>query len=415
MGCEYLKKILIVDYIIGGGFAEEDLPLDRLAEGYAILRASIEQFAMLGYKVSTLIDQRLMQHIRISPIHDFISVATHEDFITGLQVLSEKADYSMTSAPESKGILKDLSSIMSNSKSQYLGSSPESIEIAADKLKTMEVAKKLDLYVPATFSPSYSDSFDKILSEVDILGFPLIVKPIDGSGCQGLTKATNPDGLRFGLQSAHSVTNMERCIVQEYIEGTPISTSLVANNEDVYPISINHQNLRLDSKKYTGNYIGGEVPYSIPKYHDEIIESSVKLVKELGLQGFVGVDLIVGDEGVFIIEVNPRITVPFVALKEIASKNLAQLLIDVKENGKNIPEIKLKGCATFSKITVPAEISKKSRFERVTGIDGVQAPPLAIGSGSHAYSLIMGVGPTVDQARKDFQRVKSEVLETLSG
>lgn len=410
-----MKKILIVDYIVGGGFAEEDLPLDRLTEGYAILRSCIEHFAMLGYKISTLIDQRLMQHIRISPIHDFISVATHEDFITGLQILADKVDYSMTSAPESKGILKDLSLIMQNSKSLYLGSKPESIEIAADKIKTMELAKKLGLNVPATFSPSYSDPFDKIKSEVDILGYPLIIKPIDGCGCKGLTKATNADGLRFGLQSAHSVTNMENCIVQEFIPGVPISVSIIAKNKKAYPISINHQNLRLDSKNYSGNYLGGEIPFSIPEYHDEIIEASLKLVKEMNLQGCVGVDLIAGEEGVFVIEVNPRITVPFIALKEIASQNIAQILIDLIEHDKEVPEITFKGFVTFSKVSIPSSVSKKARFERVTGIDGVQAPPLSIGNNSHTYSLIMGFGSTMVQARKDFQKVKNEVLKCLSG
>ena len=123
-----------MDYITGGGFAEDDLPLERLSEGYAVLRACIEQFSMQGYKIATLIDQRLMQHIRITPIHDFISVSTTEDFINGLNHFGDQVDYSLTIAPESKGILKDLSSMMTNSKSQYLGSKPEAIEIAADKI-----------------------------------------------------------------------------------------------------------------------------------------------------------------------------------------------------------------------------------------------------------------------------------------
>ena len=107
-----MKKILVIDYIVGGGFSEEDLPMDILAEGYAILRASIEQFAQLGYKISTLIDQRLMQHIRISPIHDFKSVSSHEDFVNGIKEFSEEVDYSLTLAPESKGILKETVNIL---------------------------------------------------------------------------------------------------------------------------------------------------------------------------------------------------------------------------------------------------------------------------------------------------------------
>jgi predicted ATP-grasp superfamily ATP-dependent carboligase len=348
-----MKKILIVDYITGGGFAEEDLPLDRLAEGYAILRASIEQFAQLGYKITTLIDQRLMQHIRISPIHDFKSISTHEEFLTGIRSFADQVDYTLTLAPETKGILKDLASIIKGSRSVYLGSKPESIELAADKLNTMNLAKELGMNVPATFSPNCNDPLEKIAEEVDILGFPLIVKPIDGIGCQGLTKVTRLDNLSYGLQAAHAVSGMDNCIVQEFIEGTPISTSLLANGENVYPLSINHQNLRMDSARKIGHYVGGAVPFEVPKYKDEILHTSVELVKHMNLRGFVGVDLIVSKEGLFVIEVNPRITVPFIGINNIASTNLAQQLIDVIDKGKIDKKLLLRGYATFSKITVP--------------------------------------------------------------
>ncbi|MHA1504264.1 MAG: ATP-grasp domain-containing protein [Candidatus Heimdallarchaeota archaeon] len=409
-----MKKILIVDYIVGGGFAEEDLPQDRLAEGYAILRAAIEEFAELGFEIATLIDERLMQHIRISPIHEFKSVATHDDFISGIRSFSEKVDYALTLAPESLGILKDLSSIMTNSKATYLGSKPESIEKAADKLKAMDLARELGLNVPATFSPSFATPFDEILAEVNILRFPLIVKPIDGIGGQGLTKVNNEDDLRFGLQAAHAVTAMDECIVQEYIPGTPISTSLLANGKKVVPLSINQQNLRMESLKSAGRYLGGEVPFDIPKYHDEVIEASVKLVEQMNLIGFVGVDLIVGEEGVFIIEVNPRVTVPFVAIKDLASSNIAQMLIDMVDEGNINSGCKLNGYAAFSKITVPSAVSKKAKNEKASIIDGVLSPPFPIGTNSNSYSLIMGIGDTITNARKDYQRTKKEVFKNLS-
>jgi len=395
---------------VGGGFAEEDLPVNILAEGYSILRSCIEQFAQLGFKIATLIDHRLMQHIRISPIHEFKSVSSHEDFVSGIKAFADQVDYALTLAPESKGILKDLSSIIVNSQATFLGSKPDSIEQAGDKLKTMNLAKELGLNVPATFSPSYNDSFDKIQSEVDVL----IVKPIDGVGCQGLTKVTNPKDLGFGLQAAHAVTSMDNCIVQEFIEGTPISTSLLVNDDKVVPISINHQNLRLDSMKKSGDYLGGEVPYSIPKYNDEIFETSVKLVEQMNLNGFIGVDLVVGEEGVFVIEVNPRVTVPFIAINELANRNVAKELIEIVEKGKITGEIKLNGSATFSKITVPSTFNKVARFERAAIIDGVLSPPFPVGNNSHSYTLLMGLGATMEMARKNFRNIKNEVLKSLS-
>ncbi|HUT80612.1 MAG TPA: ATP-grasp domain-containing protein [Candidatus Bathyarchaeia archaeon] len=409
-----MTKILIVDYIVGGGFAEEDLPLERLAEGYAILRSCIEQFAQLGFKIATLIDHRLMQYIRISPIHDFISVATHEDFVNGIKSFAETCDYTLTLAPESKGTLQDLATIMINAPSKYLGSKPESIELAADKLKTMNLAQELDMNVPATFSPNCNESFDKIAEDVSILGFPLIVKPIDGMGCQGLTKVSTIDELRYGIQSAHSVSGLDNCIVQEFITGIPVSTSLLVNGETVVPLSINHQNLRMDSKKSIGNYIGGSVPYDIPENHDEIITISTELVQHMDLKGFVGVDLVISDEGVFVIEVNPRVTIPFIAINNLASENLARELVSIIEKGKSEKPIKLNGYATFSKIMIPYEINKIAKYEKVTAFDGVLSPPFPIGNIKHTYALLMGMGSTNELARKDFQRVKNEVLSNLS-
>ncbi|NHJ46519.1 MAG: ATP-grasp domain-containing protein [Asgard group archaeon] len=410
-----MKEILIVDYITGGGFAEEDLPLDRLAEGYAILRASIEQFAQLGYKIATLIDHRLMQHIRISPIHEFKSVSTHEEFLSGIKAFTDQVDYTLTLAPETKGILKDLASLSKSSKSLYLGSKPESIEKAADKLQTMNLALELGMDVPATVAPNCNDPFEEIAEQVEMLGYPLIVKPIDGIGCQGLTKVNRMDNLLYGLQAASAVSGMDNCIVQEFIPGTPISTSLLANGENVYPLTINHQNLRMDSTKKIGHYLGGAVPYEVPeKYREEIINVSVELVKHLDLTGFVGVDLIVGDEGVFVIEVNPRITVPFIGINNITSTSLAQQLIDVVETGKMTKKISTHSYATFSKIAVPSVINKIARFEKVVGIDGVLSPPFPIGNNSHSYVLLMGIGSSMNTARKNFQRVKNEVLSNLS-
>lgn len=409
-----MKKILIVDYIVGGGFAEEDLPLDRLSEGYSILRSCIQQFSQLGFQVSTLIDHRLMEHIRISPIHQFESIASHEDFLMGIKTFADEVDYTLTSAPETKGILKDLSSIMNNSKSTYLGSKPDSIEIAADKMKTVNLAKELGLNIPATFSPSYNNSFEKILKEVEVIGFPLIVKPIDGVGCLGLTKVTNPDELSFGLQYANSVTNMENCLVQEFIEGIPISTSLLVNGENVYPISINHQNLRMDSKKSIGHYLGGQVPYDIPELRNKILKTAVKLVEQMDLSGYIGVDFIATKEDVFVIEVNPRITVPFIAINNIASSNVSSQLISIVEKGKIDNPIKLNGYASFSKITIPSTIKNLSKYEKVAIIDGVLSPPFPLGNNTHSYALILGIGPTVEHARKDFQRIKNELLFNLS-
>jgi predicted ATP-grasp superfamily ATP-dependent carboligase len=252
------------------------------------------------------------------------------------------------------------------------------------------------------------------VEQVKIIGYPLIVKPIDGVGCKGLTKADNKDELRFGLQSAHAVTNRDECLVQEFIEGTPISTTLLADGERVLPISINRQNLRLSSKNSFGYYLGGEIPLNLQEEKQEVLDTSEALVKKLGLTGFVGVDLVLSREGIFVMEVNPRITVPIIGLRDIISKNLAELLIDYIVNKKELDSLTLNGHASFTKITIPSNYSQRAKFEKVARIDGVRSPPFFIGDSSNVYAFLVGEGPTKSAARKNFQRVKNELLSNLT-
>lgn len=51
-----------------------------------------------------------------------------------------------------------------------------------------------------------------------------------------------------------------------------------------------------------------------------------------GLKGYVGVDLILGED-VHVVEVNSRLTTPYVALRKLLNFNLGEAILDLlKEN-----------------------------------------------------------------------------------
>jgi hypothetical protein len=351
----FLKKILIVNYEVGGGYAGEDLPRERLAEGYALMRACVEEFALAGLEIYTTIDKRLIDSIRFSPIHNYRLVESHKDFLKNIQELAEEVDYCLALAPETRGILKDLATIMKNSSATYLGPDPEAIEIAANKLKTLEIAKELEVSIPTTVEVDFNENLEILEEKVSLFGYPLIVKPIDGRGCRGLLKIYTPDDLRYGLSVAQTATSLNQAIVQEYIEGLPISVSLLVGKKKIVPLSINRQSLKMDSRDKPGKYLGGEVPIDLPERKEEIFSISEKLVKRIGIRGFVGIDFVMTDDDLILMEINPRITVPFIALRNLSNINLALLLIQAQNNFEDI-DIKLKGYAAFSQISIPSPI-----------------------------------------------------------
>lgn len=145
-----------------------------------------------------------------------------------------------------------------------------------------------------------------------------------------------------------------RVIVQEYVEGTDVSVSLISDGKNAIPISLNQQFVELKNDK--GTYLGGKLPFE-SKYKDEAFQIATKAVEAIdGLKGFVGVDLLINaDEkdiySVYLLEINSRFTTPYVGLKEIANFNIGKTIIDLIDGEMDIGDldISLDGEVEFKK------------------------------------------------------------------
>lgn len=123
-------------------------------------------------------------------------------------------------------------------------------------------------------------------------------------------------------------------ILQEFVPGLDYTVSLLANCGQVTHIC---------------GYVGYEMDYSCIMYgeikaHKEAFEISRQIVKDLNLDGNVGIDFILKPDGhVVLLEVNPRLnaTLPFVAKAGCNMPYLRckQLLgYDITDEGQNIVE-----------------------------------------------------------------------------
>ena len=45
-----------------------------------------------------------------------------------------------------------------------------------------------------------------------------------------------------------------------------------------------------------------------------------------GMKGYVGVDLVLSNDSVWLIEINPRVTTSYIGLRQILSANLAEII-----------------------------------------------------------------------------------------
>ena len=152
-------------------------------------------------------------------------------------------------------------------------------------------------------------------------------------------------------------------VVQEFIDGTDISVSLISDGKKAIPISLNRQFIELKDDK--GTYLGGRLPYET-KYKDEAFEIATKAVEAIdGLKGFVGVDLIINNDekdvySVYLLEINSRFTTPYVGLKQISSLNIGKSIIDLIDGNVSIDDIdiSLDGEVEFKKSGDDLEIRR---------------------------------------------------------
>jgi predicted ATP-grasp superfamily ATP-dependent carboligase len=77
------------------------------------------------------------------------------------------------------------------------------------------------------------------------------------------------------------------------------------------------------------HYRGGRVPLTEP-----LASRALSLARKAvdcvpGLFGYVGVDLVLGDAGDWVIEINPRLTTSYLGLRQLAKKPLTDALLRI--------------------------------------------------------------------------------------
>ncbi|RLF61003.1 MAG: ATP-utilizing protein [Thermoplasmata archaeon] len=218
----------------------------------------------------------------------------------------EKSEYALVIAPESEKELYNLTK-KAEKYCNNLGSSSKAIRIAGDKWLSY---KRLKSFMPKT----------EIFKGSTKLDFPLIAKPRNGCGCEGIIMIKKEKDL-------NKVPN--GYILQEFVEGKPYSASFIIGDE-ITRISTQTQEIR------NFKYRGARIPVEIEDY---ILEEALSKIK--GLFGYVGIDFIVGEEGIRIIEINARATTPIIAFKHVYGINVSELIFN-NYYREEIPKIKSK-------------------------------------------------------------------------
>ena len=193
--------------------------------------------------------------------------------------------------------------------------------------------------VPLTFQPSDVGELNEILQQYTNNQF--ILKPLQGSGGLGIFLLNNEscDELKQVSEICQNIS-LENYILQEYIEGTNVSSSVLSSHDDrknlINSRLITEHDLGNESYEYSGNILpldensfrmfnDNRTEINADELNDEMKNTSEDLIKEFGLIGSNGVDYILDKDGdLKVIEINPR----FQGTYELVENSLGINLLD---------------------------------------------------------------------------------------
>jgi predicted ATP-grasp superfamily ATP-dependent carboligase len=346
------------------------------------------------------------------PAYCVAPVSSSNETETKLQELTEQADAAYVIAPETDGTLQSLVQLVEQTGTKSLNCRSGAIEEVSDKAEFYKVMKKL-ASVPVTSLLNVTDDVKEISKFVrDHLNFPVVFKPADGVSCGGASVVRSKEQVGGAIAKIKGESSSKRFLVQELIEGAAASVSLLSTGSRVFPVSLNRQDVRLETAEACSGYFGGAVPFDHP-LQQKAFRVAEKLVDSVqGLRGYVGVDFVLTDDAVVAIEVNPRLTTSYVGLRKVIDFNPAQAIVDAVLKHELPKQVESCGYAYFSKVETP--IPTVCALQETYGIGEVVSPPFPVSKNDAPSALIMSYGATLQEAKAGFREAKKCVLNSIT-
>ncbi len=307
-----MTRVFVYEYISAGAMDTRAVP-HLLRQGRAMRDAMAADLARIGDVAVTCAALPGEPQPDCHGAHkvDWCAHAPGEDAADFVRRQAACHDVSWVVAPESDGVLLSLNYMVGEAR--WLGCDAGAIALATSKRAT---AQRLAALGVAATRP---------WGEGDI---PepgrWVVKPDDGAG----SVATHAYG---GFGAAHEawlrrLADGEPVVLEPWVEGEPISVSLLCGPGGAELLSVNRQRIRIDAWGQVHddgvqiNAIGLDGPAG--RWLADVAGCVVAGMP--GLRGFVGIDLVWHPErGPVVIEVNPRVTCAYAGLSACLGRNLA--------------------------------------------------------------------------------------------
>jgi carbamoyl-phosphate synthase large subunit len=334
--------------------------------------------------VSTDFDTSDKLYFEPLTFEDVLEIVDREQPIGVVVQLGGQTPLKLTRALEEAGV-------------NILGTSPDSIDIAEDRRRFDQIARRLGLEQPANGTATSGDEAREIAERI---GYPVLVRPSYVLGGRAMQIVYDPASLDNYFATAVRASEERPVLVDRFLENAfECDVDAISDGSRVVIGGI-MQHIE-DAGIHSGDSACVLPPYLIGESDMQTMrEQTVALASALEVVGLINVQYAIKDGVVYVLEVNPRAsrTIPFVS--KAIGVPLASLAARVML-GESLDEI------GFTEEIAPPYVSVKEAvfpFNKFPGTDPVLGPEM------RSTGEVMGISDSFGSAFAKSQLAASNGL-----
>ncbi len=289
-------------------------------------------------------------------LEDVLEIARREQPLGVVVQLGGQTPLKLTKGLEAAGV-------------PILGTSPDAIDIAEDRRRFEEIARRLEIRQPENGTAT---SVEDAVEAAARIGYPVLVRPSYVLGGRAMQIVYDEHAMRDYFETAARVSEERPVLIDRFLEDAfEADVDAVSDGTQVVIGGV-MQHIE-DAGIHSGDSACVLPPYLIEEGDIELMKThTIALAKALGVVGLINVQYAVKDGVVYVLEVNPRgsRTIPFV------SKAIGVPLASVAARcmvGESLADI------GFSEEIVPPYVSVKEAvfpFTKFPGFDPLLGPEM---------------------------------------
>jgi carbamoyl-phosphate synthase large subunit len=270
-----------------------------------------------------------------------------------------------------------------------LGSDLEAIDQAEERTRFSALLDRLGIPQP---EGGMAHSVEEALTLADRIRYPVIVRPSFVIGGLAIDFCYSASDLARQLAAATIVDPDRPVRIDRYLEGVEVDVDAISDGRLVLiPGLLEHVER---AGVHSGDSVGMFPPQTVSAGDQALIVATMeRIVLALGARGLINAQFIVRDDGVYLIEVNPRAsrTVPF--MSKVTGVPMVELAVQISL-GATLPELGWGG----GLLPAPPLVAVKAPAFSTAKLRGVD-PSLGPGMQSTGEVIGMSTDPRVALAK----------------